>query len=209
MARRKKSGSLLAIAALFAIGGALKIGMTATQAIALAPDLKLPRGEEPFVDYREEELKELFEALAKREAYNTERAKELAEKEAMIEAKLETLEAKKVEALSLIGELEAENERLRRTMGLGETAAEDDLDKLTKVYEAMKPKDAAGLFVEMDLEFAAGFLGRMKAQSAAAILGNLPSAKAYSMSAILAGRNATWMETHGPGALVEAEGASK
>lgn len=209
MAGRKKSGSLLAIAALFAIGGALKIGMTATQAIALAPDLKLPRSEEHFVDYREEELKDLFEALAKREAYNTERAKELAEKEAMIEAKLETLEAKKVEALSLIGELEAENERLRRTMGLGETAAEDDLEKLTKVYEAMKPKDAAGLFVEMDLEFAAGFLGRMKAQSAAAIMGNLPSAKAYSISAILAGRNATWMETHGSGAPGQAGGASK
>lgn len=117
MAGRKKSGSLLAIAALFAIGGALKIGMTATQAIALAPDLKLPRSEEHFVDYREEELKDLFEALAKREAYNTERAKELAEKEAMIEAKLETLEAKKVEALSLIGELEAENERLRPDNG--------------------------------------------------------------------------------------------
>lgn len=209
MARRKKSGSLLAIAALFAIGGALKIGMTATQAIALAPDLKLPRGEEPFVDYREEELKDLFAALAKREAFNTERAKELAEKEAMIEAKLETLEVKKAEALSLIEELEAENERLRRTMGLGETAAEDDLDKLTKVYEAMKPKDAAGLFVEMDLEFAAGFLGRMKAQSAAAIMGNLPSAKAYSISAILAGRNASWMETHGAGAPAQIGGASK
>jgi flagellar motility protein MotE (MotC chaperone) len=210
MARKKKSGSLLAIAALFAVGGALKIGMTATEAIALVPDLKMPRSdEEPFVDYREEELKELFAALAKREAYNDRRTKELEEREALIEAKLKTLEAKKAEAITLIEELQVENERLRRTMGMGETAAEDDLDKLTKVYEAMKPKDAAGLFVEMDMEFAAGFLGRMKAQSAAAIMGNLPSAKAYSISAILAGRNASWAETHGATAPSLAAGDSK
>ncbi|MEY8880170.1 MotE family protein [Donghicola sp. XS_ASV15] len=196
MARARRSGSLVAIAALFATGGALKIGMTATEAIALAPALATAEPEETFVDYRDKELTELFEALAKREAFNDARTKELNAKEQEIEAKLEVLESKREEALALISELQEENERLRRTMGLGESASEDDLDQLTKVYEAMKPKEAATLFAEMDMEFAAGFLGRMKAQSAAAIMGNLPSSKAYAVSAILAGRNASWLENN-------------
>lgn len=198
MAKARKSGSLIAIAALFATGGVLKIGMSATQAVALVPEMASGHQEDVFVDYREEELKELFEALAKREAFNDARSKQLEAKERDIDAKLAILEEKRVEAQALIAELQEENERLRRTMGQGETASANDLEQLTKVYEAMKPKDAANLFSEMDMEFAAGFLGRMKPQAAAAVMGNLPSTKAYAISAILAGRNASWAEDHLP-----------
>ncbi|NVO22432.1 MotE family protein [Donghicola mangrovi] len=198
MAKARKSGSLIAIAALFATGGFLKIGMSATQAVALVPEMAIGHKEDAFVDYREEELKDLFAALAKREAFNDARSKQLDAKEREIDAKLATLEVKRVEAQALIAELQEENERLRRTMGQGETASADDLEQLTKVYEAMKPKDAANLFAEMDMEFAAGFLGRMKPQAAAAVMGNLPSAKAYAVSAILAGRNASWAKEHLP-----------
>jgi flagellar motility protein MotE (MotC chaperone) len=43
----------------------------------------------------------------------------------------------------------------------------------------------------MDPVFAAGFLGRMRSDAAAAILAGLPPELAYSISVVLAGRNAS------------------
>lgn len=83
----------------------------------------------------------------------------------------------------------AESE-LAATMNLARTASETDLERLTKVYENMKPKEAIALFEAMDPEFSAGFLARMRADAAAAIMVGLEPQTAYSISVILAGRNA-------------------
>ena len=68
--------------------------------------------------------------------------------------------------------------------------AEDDLVQLTSVYENMKPKEAALLFERMSPDFAAGFLGRMRPEDAAAIMSGLPPELGYSISVLLASRNA-------------------
>ena len=83
----------------------------------------------------------------------------------------------------------AENE-LAKTMNLARNASESDLERLTKVYENMKPKEAIALFEAMDPDFSAGFLARMRADAAAAIMVGLKPETAYSISVILAGRNA-------------------
>ena len=54
----------------------------------------------------------------------------------------------------------------------------------------MKAEQAAALFEQMEPSFAAGFLGRMRADAAAAILSGLEPELAYSISVVLAGRNA-------------------
>jgi flagellar motility protein MotE (MotC chaperone) len=54
----------------------------------------------------------------------------------------------------------------------------------------MKPKDASLLFERMSPDFAAGFLGRMRPDAAAAIMSGLPPELGYSISVLLAGRNA-------------------
>ena len=77
-----------------------------------------------------------------------------------------------------------------RALALADGAAEKDIQKLTAVYQAMKPKDAAALFETMSPEFAAGFLGRMPPEAAAAILSGMSSEAAYGVSVIVAGRNA-------------------
>lgn len=79
---------------------------------------------------------------------------------------------------------------LRQMIALAETASEDYLSRLTKVYENMKPKQAAALFEEMDPSFAAGFLARMRPESAAALMAGLSPQAAHTFSVILAGRNA-------------------
>ena len=123
--------------------------------------------------------------------------KNLSEREAMIE-KREVYLRDRAAALSLaeteirknLVALEEAEAKLAKTLSIADTAAESDLARLTAVYENMKPKQAATLFEEMPPEFAAGFLGRMRPDAAAAIMAGLESASAYSISVVLAGRNA-------------------
>ena len=81
--------------------------------------------------------------------------------------------------------------RLRETLTIADGAAEQDLSRLTAVYEAMKPADAAALFETMSPEFAAGFLGRMRPEAAAAVISGMKPETGYSVSVLIAGRNAT------------------
>ena len=86
--------------------------------------------------------------------------------------------------------LKAAEEKLARTIAIADSAADKDVARLTEVYAAMKPKQASAVFEQMAPEFAAGFLGRMPPAAAAAILSGLSPQKAYTVSVILAGRNA-------------------
>ncbi|MBD3665518.1 MotE family protein [Sulfitobacter aestuariivivens] len=134
------------------------------------------------------EMGSLLEALQVREARLLERERTLAErKKALLVADAEI-------AQRLVS-LKAAEEALRQTLSLADGAAEDDLARLTSVYESMKPKEAAALFETMEPAFAAGFLGRMRPDIAATVLAGLSPERAYSISVILAGRNASVPKT--------------
>lgn len=87
-------------------------------------------------------------------------------------------------------DLIAAEEKLARTVAIADGAAEEDVARLITLYENMKPKEAAPLFAEMAPEFAAGFLARMRPDAAAAVLAGLEPKTAYTISVVLAGRNA-------------------
>ena len=89
-----------------------------------------------------------------------------------------------------LAELKAAEEKLARTLAIADTAADKDVARLTEVYAAMKPKQASAVFEQMAPDFAAGFLGRMPPAAAAAIMSGLSPDKAYTVSVLLAGRNA-------------------
>lgn len=129
---------------------------------------------------------ELVKLLADTKA----REEELLKREAALAVRMQTLalvEASVAESLARLEQAEAE---LRATMASADKAAETDIDQLTAVYENMKPDQAAALFQKMEPSFAAGFLGQMRSDSAAAILSGLEPDLAYSISVVLAGRNA-------------------
>lgn len=113
-------------------------------------------------------------------------------------ARREDALAQRTRALSLaedavrdqLAELTDAEVRLRELLSLSDEMAEQDLAQLTAVYENMKPKEASALFERMSPDFAAGFLGRMRPDAAAAIMSGLPPDFAYSVSVLLAGRNA-------------------
>ena len=105
------------------------------------------------------------------------RAAALAEVEARVSDQLATLEV-------------TEN-RLESLLALSDTAAEDDLSRLTQVYETMDADDVAALSSQMDPVFAAGFLARMRSDGAAGVMAALDPAVAYSISVLIATRNAS------------------
>ena len=128
-------------------------------------------------------IETLLAALREREA-------RLAEAEARLAERARALDVAAAEVESGLAAMEAAEENLRGLLTLADTAAEEDLVRLTAMYEAMKPAEASALFAEMEPGFAAGFLGRMRAEAAAAVLSGLPPDKAYALSVVLAGRNA-------------------
>lgn len=189
-ARRRltQRGGLMAIAVLLLGSALLRLGGNAGQALALANDeppvaQAEPAKAETAQSATMDDMTAMLEAFQMREARL--KAQEDALRDRMHALKIvDEQVAQKLEALA------AAETALRETIALAETAAEGDLARLTKVYETMKPKQAAALFEEMTPEFAAGFLGRMRPDAAAAILAGLSPEAAHRFSVVLAGRNA-------------------
>lgn len=180
-ARGGRMGVLVVVALLFAASGALRLGAGVGEAMARSADAPENGAAAPLVC--PEPPERLVEALSAREARVSAREDAMDERMAAL-ALAETAVGQRLEAL------EAAERRLAETLALADGAAEADLDRLTAVYEAMKPKDAGALFAAMAPEFAAGFLGRMRPEAAAAVMAGMEPQAAYAVSLLLAGRNA-------------------
>jgi flagellar motility protein MotE (MotC chaperone) len=176
-------GALLILSLMLVTSGLLRLGTEAGQAIALEAARPDPTEVAPVACTPPPDIATVLAALQDREAEADARA-------ARIESRMQALRMAEREIAAQMAALTAAEEKLAATLALAETAAEDDLSKLTSVYENMKPKDAAALFESMSPEFAAGFLARMRAEAAAGIMAGLSPDSAYSVSVILAGRNA-------------------
>ncbi len=181
MSRRAGRGALFIVAMLFATSGALRFGSSVGVALARVEDAPAAAAHvEPATC---EPPAALAEALSLRED-------RLAVREAALNDRQAALTLADTAITERLAQLEAMEAELRATLALAEGAAEADIDRLTAVYQVMKPKDAAALFETMSPEFAAGFLGRMTPEAAAAILSGMSSEAAYGISVIVAGRNA-------------------
>lgn len=186
--RRVRGGALLLTSVLLIGSATLRLGVQAGPAITremshATGDPAAPMEDAKMTMASSDDMQLLLTALQERE-------QQLKKREMQIEDQMKALEIadgaieRKLQAL-----VEAE-ERLGATLALADGASEDDLARLTGVYEKMKPKDAAALFEEMAPEFAAGFLARMRSEAAASVLAGISPRAAYSISVILAGRHA-------------------
>lgn len=180
---RKKRGVLLIIAILFLGSAFMRATIGAGQAMANAVDSDVPVPDPSLSCESPDDLKDVLAALQSRE-------RRLDLQQEQIAARMQALTQADIELEKKLTRLAEAEESLRATVAFTETAAEDDIIRLVSVYEAMKPKEAALLFEEMEPEFAAGFLGRMRPDAAAGVMAGLSPQSAYSMSVILAGRNA-------------------
>jgi flagellar motility protein MotE (MotC chaperone) len=181
MNRKAGRGALFIVAMLFATSGALRLGSGVGTALAQAE--AAPETASAVTSTTCEPPAALAEALSLREG-------RLAVREAALNDRQAALQLADEAITERLAALEAMEARLRETLALADGAAEADIERLTAVYQAMKPKDAAALFETMSPEFAAGFLGRMAPESAASILSGMSAEAAYGISVIVAGRNA-------------------
>lgn len=175
-------GALMILALILASSGAMRLGSNIGVAMASATEGEAETADAPLNCPAPPAA--LAEALLEREQ------RVLAQEEA-IAARMAALKLADEATSRRLEELKTAEEELRAVLALADGAAEGDLARLTAVYESMKPKEAAALFEKMAPEFAAGFLGRMRPEAAGAIMSGLSPDLAYSVSAILAGRNAT------------------
>jgi flagellar motility protein MotE (MotC chaperone) len=186
-------GTLHIIAALLLGSAVLRLSLTGTDVVAeSAPEpvaAPVQDHEEPAEDTHASIVTDDADTNTLLAAFR-EREQRLVAREAQLTDRLQALRIAEAEITEKLSALTAAEEALRSTIALADTAAEADLARLAVVYENMKPKVAAELFTEMSPEFAAGFLGMMQPAAAAAIMTELDSSVSYSISVMLAGRNA-------------------
>ncbi len=186
-AGRERGRHVLAIVAVLLIASAV-VRIVAGPGAAIARELAADGDLEASADVAEdaEIAPELIALLAQVKA----REAALAEREAEIEARVEVLSLVEEKVAADLARLKEAEASLRATISVANQAAESDIARLTSVYENMKSENAAPLFQQMEPSFAAGFLGRMRPDAAAAILAALEPELAYTISVVLAGRNA-------------------
>ncbi|MCI5060258.1 MAG: flagellar protein FlbB [Alphaproteobacteria bacterium] len=121
---------------------------------------------------------ELFEDLAARRQALEEQSRELEVREALLKAAEQELNQKYKELISLRSEIQdllkeqSEEEKAR-------TAS------LVKIYEGMKPKDAARIFNTLDLDILLSVVSQMSERKSAPIIASMDPARARTLTMML------------------------
>ena len=133
MKRRAGRGALVILALLLASSGALRIGVDVGAAMANSTE---PLVQAPKPQSCAEPPAALAKALQTRES-------EVRAQEVAVEDRLAALALAEEAISKRMAELSAAEDDLKKTLQIADGAAEADLTRLTAVYEAMKPADAA------------------------------------------------------------------
>lgn len=141
-----------------------------------AAELVVP---DPF-DYTDEEVDVLQQLAKRREALEL-RARQLDEREALIQAAEQRMDQK-------MGELKALQAMVEDLLRKRSDEQEAELKSLVKMYENMKPKDAAQVFEELDMDVLLAVVGRMNERKAAPILALVTPTRAKEITFELASR---------------------
>jgi flagellar motility protein MotE (MotC chaperone) len=148
----------------------------AAAAAAAEPE---PKVEDPF-DYTDEEV-DVLQQLAKRREELDLRARQLDEREALIQAAEQRMDQKMAELKAI----QATVEDLLKSRSEQEEA---ELKSLVKMYENMKPKAAAKVFEEMDMDVLLDVVDRMNERKVAPILALVTPTRAKEITFELAQR---------------------
>jgi hypothetical protein len=115
-----------------------------------------------------------------------ERSRQLDAWSSDLAARARMLEAIEARANEQVQALRAARASLETTLERVDREAEAEIARLVKIYENMKPKEAARIFEAMPAEVAAGFVRRMAEQKSALVMGNLDARHAYAITLAMA-----------------------
>lgn len=149
--------------------------------------VKEPEGEGEKVEWKDsidsdiefsEVRMELFEDLSKRRKGLEERERELAVREALLKAAEQEIDQKYKELVSLRSEIQdllveqSEEEKQR-------------IASLVKIYEGMKPKDAARIFNTLDLDVLLNVVSQMSERKSAPVIASMNPDRARTLTLML------------------------
>jgi len=124
---------------------------------------------------------EVFRRMAERREQLDKRARELDEREALLVVAEKRIDEK-------MDELRAMQSELQLRLGQLDKKQEERIDRLVKVYESMKPKEAARILENLDQPVLFNVVERMKENKIAPILAAMDPLKAKEITAGLAER---------------------
>lgn len=145
----------------------------------LAQEQQRKLARDPF-NYTDEEV-DVLQQLAKRRAELDQRARQLDEREALVKAAEQRMEQK-------MAELKALQATVQDLLKQRSAADEQQLQSLVKIYENMKPKAAAQIFEEMDMDVLLDVVARMNERKVAPILALVSPTRAKELTFELAQR---------------------
>ncbi len=124
----------------------------------------------------------LYEQLSGRRAQLDKRAKELDAREALIKIAEARVDQK-------FKEMETLRAQIQTLLGQANASQQAQLENLVKIYEIMKPKEAAKIFETLEMPVLLGVVQRMKPARTAAILGEMDPQKAKDITTALTKQN--------------------
>ena len=124
---------------------------------------------------------DLLQALAERRQQLDRRARQIDQREVLLQAAERRIEDK-------VGGLKALQQAIENLLLQHEQQTEGQYQSLVKIYENMKPKDAARIFEELDMAVLLAVVERMKERKTAPILAKMNPLKAKAITIELAQR---------------------
>lgn len=134
----------------------------------------------PVSDFTDEEL-EILQDLSKRR-------EELIAREGEIEARNRLLDAAEARIDTRIAELQEIRASIEGLVRKYDAQEQAELESVVKIYETMKPKDAARILGELELPTLLGIMERMKERKTAPILAAMQAERAREVTEELARR---------------------
>jgi len=148
---------------------------TATEDPAVDASKEPEKEDDPFIEeFSEEEIK-VLQALSKRRDQIDQRERDLDQREKLLKAAEMKVDEKVVELASLKTQLEALLDKQQKD-------EEQSIAQLVKIYESMKPKDAANIFNEMEFDVLLKIVGQMSERRVAPILATMNPNRAREIS---------------------------
>jgi flagellar motility protein MotE (MotC chaperone) len=122
---------------------------------------------------------EVLQSLSKRRDALDQREKQMAEREALLTAAEQEVDKK-------ISELKNMRDELKSLLGQQEKMEEERIVSLVRIYEGMKPKEAATIFNTLDMDILLAVIGRMSERKSGPILASMDPEKARTVTTRLA-----------------------
>lgn len=135
--------------------------------------------EDPFMsEFSDEEVK-VLQSLSKRRDQLDQRERDLEQREKLLQAAEKKVDEKVVE-------LDKLKQQIETLLKKQENIQDERITQLVKIYENMKPKDAAAIFNEMNFDVLLSLIDKMSERKVAPILAAMDPTRARDVSARLA-----------------------